>query len=76
MFVADWEGGDHVTTETALGVVTGDKGSPQFARLYAAWFRCFLADDAVACKLFSGGTPSGCGICMDPGWHALASANM
>jgi hypothetical protein len=76
MFVADWEGGDHFSTETALGVVQGDKGTPQFARLYAAWFRCFLADDAVACKLFSGGTPSGCGICKDPGWHALASNNL
>jgi len=73
MFVANWEGGDHFTTETLGGYIAGDKGSLQFQRLYAAWFRCFLADDAVACAKFGGGTPSNCGICKDPGWHALAS---
>jgi hypothetical protein len=73
MFVANWEGGDHVTTETAAGVFSGDKGTVQFERIYAGWFRCFLADDQTACKLFGGGTPSNCGICKDPGWHALAS---
>jgi hypothetical protein len=86
MFVAVWDGGNHVGTETVLGFLgldttSGDatvsqKGSVQFQRLYAAWFRCFLADDQVACKLFSGGAPDGCGICKDPGWAKLASANM
>jgi hypothetical protein len=76
MFVAVWEGGDHFTTETLAGYITKDAGSLQFERLYAAWMRCFLADDAVACKLFSGGTPSGCGICKDTGWHILASKNL
>jgi hypothetical protein len=76
MFVAVWEGGDHFTTETLAGYIIKDAGSLQFERLYAAWMRCFLADDAVACKLFSGGTPSGCGICKDMGWHILASKNM
>jgi hypothetical protein len=76
MFVAVWEGGDHVTTETLGGYVARDAGSLQFQRLYAAWFRCFLADDATACAMFYGGTPSGCGICKDPGWHVLASKNM
>jgi hypothetical protein len=42
--------------------------------LCAAWFRCFLADDQIACKLFKGGTP-GCGKCKDPGWADLASKN-
>jgi hypothetical protein len=73
MFVADWEGGDHFTTETLGGFVAGDKGSIQFQRIYGAWFRCFLGDDQAACKLFGGGAPSNCGICKDPGWHALAS---
>jgi hypothetical protein len=73
MFLANWEGGDHVTTETVAGVFSGDKGTVQFERLYAGWFRCFLADDQTACKLFGGGTPSNCGICKDPGWHALTS---
>jgi hypothetical protein len=76
MFVGDWEGGDHVTTETVAGYISGDKGSLQFQRLYAAWFRCFLADDSVACKMFQGGAPGSCGICKDPGWHALASSNL
>jgi len=86
MFVADWEGGNHVGTETVLGYIGLDttsndaansqKGAQQFQRLYAAWFRCFLADDDVACRMFSGGAPGNCGICKDPGWHGLASANM
>jgi len=76
MFVANWEGGDHVTTETVAGALSGDKGSLQFTRLYAAWFRCMLADDPVACKMFTGGAPGNCGICKDPGWHGLASKNL
>ena len=86
MFVASWEGGTREGTETTLGYMgldngTGDakasqRGSLQFQRLYAAWFRCFLASDDVACRLFSGGAPSGCGICKDPGWHSLASSNL
>jgi hypothetical protein len=86
MFVAVWQGGDHVGTETVLGYLGLDttnmdapgsqKGSQQFQRLYAAWFRCFLADDDVACKLFSGPTPDMCGICKDPGWNALANKNL
>lgn len=75
-FLADWDGGDHVTTETLAGYVAGQEGTRQFMHLYAAWFRCFLADDQTACKLFKGGTPSGCGICKDPGWAILQSRNM
>jgi hypothetical protein len=76
MFVANWEGGDHVTTETVAGAISGDKGSLQFTRLYAGWLRCTLADDPVACKMFTGGAPGNCGICKDPGWHGLASKNL
>jgi hypothetical protein len=76
MFVANWEGGDHVTTETLGGYISKDPGSMQMQRLYSAWFRCFLADDGVACKMFSGGTPDGCGICKDKGWHSLTSKNL
>lgn len=75
-FVAIWEGGDHVTTETLAGYIARDPGSLQMQRLYAAWFRCFLADDEVACGLFAGGTPDGCGICGDMGWHKLAAKNL
>jgi hypothetical protein len=72
-FLADWDGGDHTTTETVAGYISGQPGTIQMMRLYAAWFRCFLADDQVACKLFEGGAPSNCGICKDPGWHILQS---
>jgi len=75
-FLADWDGGDHVTTETLAGFISGDKGSIQMMSLYAAWFRCFLADDQVACKMFSGGTPANCGICKDPGWADLESKGL
>ena len=75
-FLADWDGGDHTTTETIAGYLQGQPGTMQMMRLYAAWFRCFLADDQVACKLFEGGAPEHCGICKDPGWHVLASKNL
>jgi len=75
-FLADWDGGDHTTTETVAGYIQGQPGSIQMMRLYAAWFRCFLADDQVACKLFEGGAPTNCGMCGDPGWHVLASKNL
>jgi hypothetical protein len=75
-FLADWDGGDHVTTETLAGYVAGQEGTFQFMHLYAAWFRCFLADDQTACKLFQGGTPSGCGICKNPGWASLVSKGL
>jgi hypothetical protein len=85
-FVAVWMGGNHVGTETVLGYLGLDTttmdamgsqaGSKQFQRLMAAWFRCFLAGDQAACKLFQGGTPSGCGICKDMGWATLASKNL
>ena len=51
-FLADWDGGDHFTTETLAGYVAGQDGTHQLMHLYAAWFRCFLADDQTACKLF------------------------
>ena len=76
MFVASWEGGDHFVTETLAGYVARDPGTLQMQRLYAAWFRCFLGDDQVACGMFYGGTPGGCGICSDPGWNMLGSSNM
>jgi hypothetical protein len=75
-FLADWDGGDHVTTETIAGYIQMQPGSIQMMRLYAAWFRCFLADDQVACKMFEGGAPNNCGICQDPGWAILKSTGL
>jgi len=72
-FLGDWEGGDHVTTETVAGYMSKNAGTLQMQRLYAAWFRCFLADDAVACAMFKG---SPCGICNDSGWANIGSRNM
>jgi hypothetical protein len=74
MFFASWEGGDHVGTETIAGYLSRDPGTMQMQRLYAAWFRCFLADDPVACAMLEGGTPDGCGICGDSGWAELNSS--
>jgi hypothetical protein len=76
MFVASWEGGDHVGTQTIAGYISRDPGTLQMQRFYAAWFRCFLADDQTACDMFYGGTPTGCGICSDMGWASLSSVNM
>lgn len=72
---AIWEGGDHVTTETLAGYIQGNPGSIQMMRLYAAWFRCFLADDGVACAMFKG-APTSCGICQDQGWNELVAKNL
>jgi hypothetical protein len=72
-FLADWDGGTHTGTETLAGYTGGDKGTYAMMKLYAAWFRCFLADDQAACKLFQGGAPAGCGMCKDPGWADLES---
>lgn len=75
-FLADWDGGTHTGTETLSGYTSGDKGTYAMMKLYAAWFRCFLADDQTACKLFQGGAPSSCGMCRDPGWADLESRGL
>jgi hypothetical protein len=75
-FLADWDGGDHVTTETIAGYIAGDPGSMQMKRFLAAWFRCFLADDPKACGMFQGGAPGSCGVCKDPGWAKLESTGL
>jgi hypothetical protein len=72
---AIWEGGDHVTTETVAGYIQKNPGTIQMMRLYAAWFRCFLADDGVACAMFKG-APTSCGICQDQGWNELVAKNL
>jgi hypothetical protein len=72
-FLGDWQGGDHVTTETVGGYIAKNPGTLQMQRLYAAWFRCFLADDQVACAMFKG---SPCGICKDSGWANIAGRNL
>jgi hypothetical protein len=73
-FLADWDGGDHLTTPTESGWIMQDPGTIQFVRLMTAWYRCFLANDDAACALFKGGT--GCGICADHGWAELESKNL
>jgi hypothetical protein len=52
-FLADHTGADHISTPTLLGA--GSPAGIEFVRLYTAWFRCFLGDDASACGLFRGG---------------------
>jgi hypothetical protein len=73
-FLASYTGADHITTPTLGGFVGNHAGTIQYMRLYTAWFRCFLADDATACGLFRGG--ASCGICNDPNWDTLQSKNI
>jgi hypothetical protein len=65
---ASYDGADHVSTTLFNGT-----GMDQYKRLYAAWFRCFLADDANACSLFKGGM--NCPVCKDPGWAEIFTIN-
>jgi pimeloyl-ACP methyl ester carboxylesterase len=71
---AEYTGADHTTTPTIAGYLQMNPGIIQFMRFYTAWWRCFLADDQVACKMFKGG--SSCGVCKDPNWTSLETKNM
>ncbi len=71
---AEYTGADHTTTPTIAGYYGKNAGTIQFMRFYTAWFRCFLADDQVACAMFKGG--SSCGVCKDPNWTSLETKNM
>ena len=71
---AEYTGADHTTTPTIAGYLQMNPGSIQFMRFYTAWWRCFLADDQVACAMFKGG--SSCGVCKDPNWTSLETKNM
>jgi hypothetical protein len=76
-FAASWQGGDHVTTQTVAGYIGRDPGTLGMQRLMAAWFRCYLADDAVACDLFKGAAPDACGVCKEgQDWAILKSKNV
>ncbi len=71
---AEYTGADHTTTPTIAGYIQKNPGTIQFMRFYTAWWRCFLADDQVACAMFKGG--SSCGVCKDPNWTSLETKNM
>ncbi len=71
---AEYTGADHTTTPTEGGYFQKNPGTIQFMRFYTAWWRCFLADDQVACKMFKGG--ASCGVCKDPNWTSLETKNM
>jgi len=76
-FTASWNKGDHFATQTLAGYISRDPGTLAMQRLYAAWFRCFLADDAIACNLFKGATPADCGVCKEnQDWAVLKSKNI
>jgi len=70
--LASLAGADHIVVPSILGV--GTDAGVQVKRLYAAWYRCFLADDANACALFTGG--DACGICDDPNYFNVRSKNL
>lgn len=54
--LADHEDADHIQTPSLAGFRTA--AGVEFVRLYTAWFRCFLADDPGACRLFRGAQPA------------------
>jgi hypothetical protein len=74
-FLADWDGGDHLTTPTESGWIMQDPGTIQFVRLMTAWYRCYLANDNVACALFQGASTT-CPICKNAGWAEIESKNL
>jgi hypothetical protein len=65
---ASWAGADHVSTTLLEG-----EGIEQYKRLFSAWFRCFLADDDVACALFKGAAD--CPVCKESGWDEIFAKN-
>lgn len=71
-FMAGLKSTDHIVVPSILGAATPQ--GIQVKRVYAAWYRCFLADDADACALFSGG--DACGLCAEPDWFDLRSKNL
>jgi hypothetical protein len=71
---AEYTGADHTNTPTSNGWSQMNPGTIQFVRFYTAWWRCFLADDQVACTMFKGG--ASCGVCKDPNWTSLLTKNM
>ena len=71
-FLASYANTSHIITPSVLGADT--PGGIQVKRLYTAWYRCFLADDATACELFTGG--DACGICDEPEWFELRAKNL
>ena len=66
-FIAEW--GDGANHLTPLFSGLDSPAGAQYLRLYAAWFRCFLADDEAGCALFRG--DSECPVCADDGWVAI-----
>ena len=71
-FYAQWGAGANHLTPLWTGIDSEAGG--QYLRLYAAWFRCFLAGDDNACGLFEGGDD--CPVCDDPGWTAIHGKNL
>ena len=71
-FLASLAGADHIVVPSILGA--GTEAGSQVKRLYAAWFRCFLADDGDACALFTGG--DACGICDEPDFFNTRSKHL
>ncbi|MBI2895566.1 MAG: hypothetical protein HYY06_18560 [Deltaproteobacteria bacterium] len=71
-FLAGLKSTDHIAVPSILGAATPQ--GIQVKRVYAAWYRCFLADDADACALFRGG--DACGLCVEPDWFDLRSKNL
>jgi hypothetical protein len=71
-FLASWHGAD-AFAPTRPQYQANNPASFAVQRLYAAWMRCFLADDATACEMFRG---EPCGICGEQGWARIEGRNL
>ena len=70
-FLLDHQMADHISTPT-FGLTTSEPGK-QYVRTSTAWFRCWLADDQGACRLFEGG--SSAPVCGESDWATCDSRN-
>jgi len=71
-FLASWHGADFFAP-TREQYEMNNPASFAVQRLYAAWMRCFLADDATACAMFRG---EPCGMCGEEGWARIEGRNL
>lgn len=70
-FLADHAEADHLTPIASLGA--DSEAGKQYVRLYTAWLRCWLADDASACAMFAGSKDAP--VCGDSSWATCEGRN-
>ena len=61
-FLVEVEGGRHVTDSTVIGGALKRQATKTYLGATTAWFKCFLADDRAACRLFEDSSKGSCQI--------------